>query len=145
MKAALKCCLGYTARRLVNTSSYRLLFPISLSRCSLVAARLKAEEQGGGEGVGWGWGAVCVSSALRRNKRTHGGSSQAGFSVSLTVDVREFLLSPVWTVSQTCNSCSVMWGGTGALALMCFVSRVLLQTCTLQEVKVKYPLRSLFL
>lgn len=62
--------------------------------------------QGGGEGAGWGWGAVCVSSALKRNKRTHGGSSRAGFSMSLTVVVRELQLSPASTVSQTCNSCS---------------------------------------
>ena len=42
--------------------------------------------KGGREGEvvdGLGWGAVCVSSALERNKRTHGGSSQAGFLVSL--------------------------------------------------------------
>ncbi len=41
------------------------------------------------EWEGAGLRAVCVSSALKRNKRTHGGSSQAGFSVSLTVAVRE--------------------------------------------------------
>ena len=58
-------------------------------------------EGGGGFGRGAGWSAVCVSSALKRNKGTHGGSSQAGFSVSL----REFCLSTAPTVSLTRNSC----------------------------------------
>lgn len=81
----------------------------------VAAARRKAGKRSGGseetgrEGgrvglEGWegaGWGAVCVSSALKRNKGTHGGSSQAGFSVSL----REFYLSTAPTVSLACNSC----------------------------------------
>lgn len=62
--------------------------------------------ESGRRGEGASWGAVCVSSALKRNKRTHGGSSQAGFSVSLTVVARELQLSPASTVCQTCNSCS---------------------------------------
>lgn len=56
---------------------------------------------GGRGGEGAGWGAVCVSSALKRNKGTHGGSSQAAFSVSL----REFYLSTAPTGSLACNSC----------------------------------------
>lgn len=69
---------------------------------------MKAEEQresGVREGEGIGWGAACVSSALKRNKRTHGGSSQAGFSVSPTVAARELQLTSASTVFQTCNSC----------------------------------------
>lgn len=60
-----------------------------------------------GEGAGWGWGAVCVSSALKRNKRTHGGSSQAGFSVSL-IAVQSSSSVQLRLFSQTCNSCSAL-------------------------------------
>lgn len=106
--------------------------------------------QGGGrgEGAGWGWGAVCVSSALKRNKRTHGGSSQAGFSVSLTVVASELQLSPASTVSQTRNSCSALspplylWRGKDALPLMCFLYCMsTLNDCRVKGSEGKYHLR----
>lgn len=74
-----------------------------VSRCCCAVESREAErrQRGVREGEGAGWGAVCVSSALKRNKGTHGGSSRAGFSVSL----REFYLTTAPTVSLTCNSC----------------------------------------
>lgn len=46
-------------------------------------------------------GAVCVSSALKRNKRTHGGSSRGRLQrAPPTVAARELRFSPAWTVSS---------------------------------------------
>ncbi|CAB1427083.1 unnamed protein product [Pleuronectes platessa] len=62
--------------------------PLVLGGCTVESGGMV--ESGRGEGAGWDWGAVCVSSALERNKRTHGASSRAGCGVSQIVVVREY-------------------------------------------------------